>query len=108
MKIFKKDPIKILAENYYQCIYYLTVTDCGDGQDLNLDGDDPIPKDIQIDKGDMLLIHSDIGTYNLHLINTKTNLLFKYVKKIEDILNSNPDIDYEKLNKELQDRAVYW
>ncbi|MDE6442127.1 MAG: hypothetical protein K2L12_05205 [Clostridia bacterium] len=102
-KAIKKDPIDILAENYFQCIYYLTVTDYGDGQDLSR-GSTVIPEDIKVDEQDMLLIHSSIGVYNLHLIDcSKRDFLSKCVRKITDMVNSsNVVIPIKQLNKKLQ------
>ena len=112
MKIFKKaikkDLMEILAENYYQCIYYITTTDCGDGQNIKRIGEDVILKDVRIDQEDKLLIHSDNGTYSLHSIDSKSEFLSKCVKNIVEIVNSNQEIDYEELNKRLQDLLYRW
>lgn len=100
------DPMKFLAENYFQCIYYLTTTDYGDGQDL-LCGDTNIPEEIRVDEQDMLLIHSNIGVFNLHLINLPENdFLSKCIKNIVDIINSpNLIIPINELNAKLQQRV---
>ena len=111
MKLFRKnkneDPIEILIENYFQCIYDLTTTDYGDGQDLSR-GDTIIPEDIRVDEQDMLLIHSNIGVFNLRLIqNSDKDFLSKYVRKIKDIISSpNIVIPIKELNIRLQQRVV--
>ena len=107
-KAKNKDPRVILVENYYQCIYYLTVSDLGDEQNLKSHGESIVLNDIRIDKEDKLLVHSDNGTYNLHLITSKNKFLSKCVKKIIDITNSGIDIDYEELNKRLQAQLHCW
>lgn len=107
-KRFEYDPIEALIENYFQCIYYLTTTDYGDGQDLSLDGDDIIiPEDIKVDENDLLLIHSNIGVYNLHLINLKgRDFLSECAREIVDIINSpGIVIQFDELNTRLQQRV---
>lgn len=102
-----KDIIEILVENYFQCIYYLTVTDYGDGQNLSR-GDTLIPEDVRVDEQDMLLIHSNIGIYDLNLIDIpKREFLSKCVSKIANIVNSSYiDIPIKELNKKLQQRVL--
>lgn len=106
MGIHKKDPVEDLIENYFQCIYYLTTTDYGDGQNLSR-GDTSVPEDIRVDEQDMLLIYSSVGVFNLHLIQSaKKDFLSKCVRKIEDIINS-PDIviPVEEVNTKLRQRV---
>lgn len=108
MKSLKKDPIEVLIENYFQCIYYLTTSDYGDGQDLSAGDTDEIPKDIRVDEQDMLLIHSNIGIFNLHLIQyKKRDFLSKCVREIEDIINSpNVVIPVKEINTKLQQLVI--
>lgn len=105
MKSHKKDKLEILIENYFQCIYYLVTTDYGDGQNLSR-SNIVIPEDIKVDEQDMLFIYSNIGVFNLHLIQSKnSDFLSKCVREIVDIINSpNIVIPIKEINTKLQQR----
>ncbi len=108
MGLFKRkklDTIDVLVYNYFQCIYYPTETDYGEGKDLVQGGELEVPQDIRVDEQDMLLIHSSFGIYNLYVIKPTYDFQYKCVTKINDII-SDIEIDFDKLNAKLQQTAI--
>lgn len=94
-----------LAHDYFQCIYYLTETDLGDGQ--KIDYNDVLPTDISVDKNDPLIINSSIGVYNLHIAFIYDKFIDKCINNIIEMTSKN-NFDLNTLNKRIQDYIEEW